>query len=57
MGIRELVLDLAKKEGIDIAKEEVVKNLLVANRFTVAEISNYAGVTEKFVKDVRKALK
>ena len=61
MGIRELVLDQAKNEGIergiDIAKEEVVRNLLLANRFTVAEISNFAGVTEIFVIEVRKSLK
>ena len=57
MGIREMVLEQAKNEGIDIAKEEFVKNLLLAKRFTVAEISNFANVTEKFVIKVRRTLK
>lgn len=42
MGIREMVLEQAKNEGIDIAKEQIVKNLLLAKRFTAAEISNFA---------------
>ncbi|MCF0057602.1 hypothetical protein [Dyadobacter sp. CY356] len=57
MGIRELVLDQAKNEGIDMAKEEVVRNLLLANRFTVEEISNFAGVTEIFVIEIQESLK
>ena len=42
MGIREQVLEMAKMEG----KTEVVRNLLTSNRFTIAEIANFAGVTE-----------
>lgn len=57
MGIREMVLEQAKNEGIDIAKEQVVKNLLLSKRFTAAEISNFAGVTEKFDIKVRRNLK
>lgn len=57
MGIREMVLEQAKNEGIDIAKEGFVKNLLLSKRFTAAEISNFAGVTEKFVIKVRRTLK
>ncbi len=57
MGIREMVLEQAKNEGIDIAKEQIVKNLLLAKRFTAAEISNFAGVTEKFVIKIRRTLK
>ncbi|GLU54058.1 hypothetical protein [Dyadobacter frigoris] len=61
MGIREMVLEQAKNEGIeqgiDIAKEEIVKNLLLVERFTAAEISNFAGVPEKLVIKVRKSLK
>jgi predicted transposase/invertase (TIGR01784 family) len=56
MGIREQVLDLAKKEGIEEGKTEFVKNLLAANRFTNSEIANFAGVTEKFVLNVQKML-
>ena len=57
MGVRELVLDLAEKEGIEKGKTEAIKNLLAANRFTDAEIANFAGVTEKFVLNVKKAIK
>lgn len=57
MGIRELVLDLARKEGLEQGKIEFVKNLLSAERFTVAEIANFANVKENFVLDVQKTLK
>jgi hypothetical protein len=39
------------------AKTIVVKNLLDANRFTVSEIANYAGVSEDFVREVQKEYK
>jgi hypothetical protein len=61
MGIRELVLDQAEKKGIEKGREESktegVKNLLLTNRFTDAEIANFAGVTEKFVLNVKKTIK
>ncbi|TDE11628.1 hypothetical protein [Dyadobacter psychrotolerans] len=57
MGIREQVLEMAKMEGLAEGKTEVVKNLLTSNRFTIAEISNFAGVSEVFVAEVKKALK
>ena len=44
---------MAKMEG----KTEVVRNLLTSNRFTIAEIANFAGVSEIFVTEVEKALK
>lgn len=56
MGIRELVIDLAKKEGISSGKEEVVRNLLLADRFTISEIANFANVTETFVLNVQQTL-
>jgi len=56
MGIRELVIDLAKKEGIVTGKEEVVRNLLLANRFTISEIANFASVTENFVLNIQQNL-
>jgi hypothetical protein len=57
MGIREMVLDRAKKEGIEEGKIEVVKNLLSTGEFTIAKIANFAGVTEAFVRKVKKDLK
>ncbi|MCF2445489.1 hypothetical protein L0657_16115 [Dyadobacter sp. CY345] len=56
MGIKELVIDLAKKEGIAKGKEEVVRNLLLAKRFTISEIANFASVTESFVLNVQQKL-
>ena len=72
MGIREQVLDMAKKEGIALGEErgiekgiergiekgkaEVVKNLLSIGKFTTEEVSNFAGVNQDFVLKVRKTL-
>ncbi|TDE13637.1 hypothetical protein [Dyadobacter psychrotolerans] len=72
MGIRELVLDQAKKEGIALGekkgiekgiekgiqegKTEVVKNMLITGRFTDQEIANFASVPEVFVTEIRKTL-
>lgn len=68
MGIRELVLDQAKKEGIALGekkgmekgiqegKTEVVRNMLTTGRFTDKEIANFASVPETFVAEIRKAL-
>jgi hypothetical protein len=61
MGIREMVLDRAKKEGFEIGREEksfkVVENLLAAGKFTIAEIANFADVSEVYVRKVKKDLK
>jgi hypothetical protein len=45
------------KEGEKKKSHEVVKNLLAANKFTIAEIANFANVREAFVKKVKKTLK
>ncbi|WP_159476967.1 hypothetical protein [Dyadobacter sp. 3J3] len=67
MGIRELVLDQVKKEGIrlgeekgelmgiDKAKTEVVSNLLAMNKFSVEEIAKLASVSESFVTNVKNS--
>jgi hypothetical protein len=71
MGIWEIVAEEAaekalKKERrrsrIEIeknkaeSKTEFVKNLLSANRFTIAEIATFASVSEDFVEKVKKTL-
>jgi hypothetical protein len=61
MGIEKMVLERAKKEGLEKGKEaksyEVVKNLLVKMSMTDAQAADMAGVPVDFVKKVRKELK
>lgn len=45
-----------KIEGAEQKSYEFVSNLLAAGKFTVAEIANYATVSESFVKKVRADL-
>lgn len=68
MGIRELVLDLAKKEGvkegiakglekgIKESKTEFVQNLLTTAKFSISEIASLANVTEGFVLKIQRSL-
>jgi hypothetical protein len=49
-------LTTAKNEGLREGKAEFVKNLLLANKFTISEIATYASVTEDFVEKVKKTL-
>lgn len=64
MGTTEYLLGKAKKEGklegklegVEAKSYEVVSNLILANRFTSAEIANFATVTEDFVEKVRTDL-
>ena len=44
------------KEGEQRKSVEIVKNLLAAGKFTIAEIAKYAGVTEGFVRKVKEDL-
>ena len=53
----EAVLEYARNEGMEKGKTEVVSNLLAANKFSISEIANFAGVSEDFVKKVRTSLK
>lgn len=50
-------IEKGKTEGEEKKSYEVVKNLLAANKFTIAEIANFANVTEYFVRKVKKTLK
>ncbi len=64
MDMFEIVADRAREEGLKIGVKKgvnekeytVVKNLLLANKFTIAEISTFAGVTEAFVKKTKKTI-
>jgi flagellar biosynthesis/type III secretory pathway protein FliH len=50
-------LEKGKTEGEEKKSYEVVKNMLAANKFTIAEIANFANVTESFVRKVKKTIK
>ncbi|TKT90318.1 Rpn family recombination-promoting nuclease/putative transposase [Dyadobacter frigoris] len=56
MGIREMVLERAKKEGEEKYQVSVVRNLLLTKRFTIREVSGFAEVSESFVLKVMKSL-
>ncbi|GLU52556.1 hypothetical protein Dfri01_20170 [Dyadobacter frigoris] len=56
MGIREMVLERAKKEEREENKFSFVKNLLLAKRFTIQEIASFTDVPEGFVLTVMKSL-
>ncbi|MFC3196496.1 Rpn family recombination-promoting nuclease/putative transposase [Parapedobacter deserti] len=60
MSTYELLKAEGKAEGFELGAEqksyEVVSNLLAAGKFTVAEIANFATVTEDFVEKVRADL-
>jgi len=45
-------LQQGKAEGVEQKSYEVVRNLLIANQFTVGEIAGFATVTEEFVEEV-----
>jgi hypothetical protein len=65
MGIREMVLDKAKKEGIakgkaegkEEAKSEFVKTLLALNQFTNAQIAEMVNEFEIFVESIKNTSK
>ncbi len=43
-------------EGVETKSYEVVANLLETKKFTIYEIANFAGVSEGFVRKVKKGL-
>ena len=47
-------LEKGIEKGIEKGKTEVVKNLLSSDKFNVAEIANFANVSEAFVRKVKK---
>lgn len=65
MGIEEMILERARKEGLEKGiqkgkaegKAEVVSNLIIKMNLTDAQAADIAGVSVDFVKNVRKKLK
>lgn len=60
MGVREALIlqgrEEGREEGREAVKTEVVVNLLNANKFTIVEIANFAGVSEAFIRKVKRKL-
>ena len=54
---KDILYRRGELKGEEKKSYEVVKNLLSANRFTIAEIASLTNVTEAFVKKVKKTLK
>ncbi len=61
MGIREMVLERARKEGLEKGilkgKAEVVSNLVLKMGMTDTQAADIAEVSVDFVKKVRRKLK
>lgn len=55
--LSEEYMEKGIKKGIEKGKAEFVKKLFAANKFTVAEIANFAGVTDAYVRKVIKTFK
>ncbi len=53
---QELGRELGWKQGQEEVKTAVVKKMLLADKFTIAEIADFANVTEDFVEKVKKTL-
>ncbi|TDE18592.1 hypothetical protein [Dyadobacter psychrotolerans] len=51
---REEALQEGIEKGADKRSYEVVTKLLLSGKFSISEIANFAGVTETFVRKVRK---
>jgi hypothetical protein len=56
MNTLDIFIEKGRKEGEEKKSYEFVKKLLLADRFTVAEIANFASVTEDYVQKVKEAL-
>lgn len=54
---KKILRRMYERIGAEENSRKVVKNLLLAKRFTIAEIANFAGVTGDFVREVKKTLK
>jgi predicted transposase YdaD len=53
MGIEELILHITEQKGIEKGKAEVVQNLIIKLGLKNEQVANIAGVSIKFVMQVR----
>ncbi len=57
MGIEELLLDRAEKQGIEKKSRKIVRNLLKHTDFSDEQIAKLAEVSKEYVAKLRKSLK
>ncbi|TDX02343.1 RpnC/YadD family protein [Dinghuibacter silviterrae] len=55
--VKQMRIDKAKEEARTEKETEVVRNLIVATHFTDSKIADLAGVSEAFVRKMRRATK
>jgi len=50
-------MEKGMEKGAEKKSYEFVKNLLLADEFSIAKIASFANVTESFVRKVKKEIK
>ena len=50
-------MEKGREQGREEGKSEVVRNLLTVSAFSIAEIANFANVSEAFVRKIKKQIK
>ena len=51
---REKGIEKGMEKGAEQKSAEFIKNLLASGKFTISEIASYVGVSEDFVRKVKK---
>ena len=54
---KDIFYQIGKEEGLEKGKTEVIKNLLLSSGLTIPQIATFSGVSESFVRKVKKGLK
>ena len=54
---KDIFYRMGKEEGLEKGKTEVIKNLLLSSGLTIPQIATFSGVSESFVRKVKKGLK
>jgi hypothetical protein len=52
----DIFFQRGEKRGIEKSSADIVKNLLLSERFSISEIANFANVTEEFVQKIKEQL-
>ncbi|MGV8094276.1 MAG: hypothetical protein AB2L24_20650 [Mangrovibacterium sp.] len=57
MGIEELLLDRAEKQGIEKNRRKIIRNLMTHTDFSDEQIAKLADVSKEYVQKLRRSLK